>query len=469
MTRPVKLFLIFSFALLFLGGILVTAWALSQDVVTVWVDGQPVRVVGEYNTVAEVLAAANITLHPADLIYPPPHTPLTAAATIRIERATPITLRNQNGTHTYFTHQTTLTAWLNEIGLRVQPTDQIYADGQPLPYSQLAAAALPQQIEIGTFVTITLYEGGQQKTIRTAVPTVGAALVEAGIDLHLADLVSPAPHTPLTANLTITVQRAHSYTILADNQTIPTRHHSVDVLTVLNAAGVRLIGEDYTRPPANSLLQPGQTIQVIRVREAFRLIDTPIPYETVLQPTDLAEIDQRIVLQAGVPGIQRQRLRVRYENGVEVSQEFDEEWTAQAPTAEIVGYGTQIVIRVLATPDGGVEYWRVVRMRVTSYTAASSGKELDDPTYGITASGVAAGTGIVAVDRTVVPFRTFVYVPGYGIGFVGDTGGGVLGRWIDLGYDEAEFVGWSGYVDVYYLTPVPPVERINFLIPTTLP
>jgi hypothetical protein len=45
----------------------------------------------------------------------------------------------------------------------------------------------------------------------------------------------------------------------------------------------------------------------------------------------------------------------------------------------------------------------------------------------------------------------------------------VIGRWIDLGYDEAEFVGWSGYVDVYYLTPVPPVERINFLLPTALP
>ncbi|HSM56646.1 MAG TPA: 3D domain-containing protein, partial [Candidatus Sulfomarinibacteraceae bacterium] len=101
--------------------------------------------------------------------------------------------------------------------------------------------------------------------------------------------------------------------------------------------------------------------------------------------------------------------------------------------------------------------------------AASSGKPPDHPAYGITASGVRAGTGIVAVDPRVVPFRSWVYVPGYGTGYAGDTGGGVLGRWIDLGYDEAEYQSWSGYVDVYYLTPVPDPEDINYLIPTALP
>jgi 3D (Asp-Asp-Asp) domain-containing protein len=108
-------------------------------------------------------------------------------------------------------------------------------------------------------------------------------------------------------------------------------------------------------------------------------------------------------------------------------------------------------------------------MRVTAYTAASAGKAPEHPGYGITASGLPAGTGIVAIDRTIVPWRSYVYVPGYGVGFAGDTGGGVKGRWIDLGYDEGELRSWSGYVDVYYLTPVPPAEQINYLLPTWLP
>ena len=69
----------------------------------------------------------------------------------------------------------------------------------------------------------------------------------------------------------------------------------------------------------------------------------------------------------------------------------------------------------------------------------------------------------------MVPFLSDLYVEGYGVGKAGDTGGGVIGRWIDLGYDEDNLVLWSGYTDVYHLTPIPERDTINFRIPTYLP
>jgi 3D (Asp-Asp-Asp) domain-containing protein len=48
-----------------------------------------------------------------------------------------------------------------------------------------------------------------------------------------------------------------------------------------------------------------------------------------------------------------------------------------------------------------------------------------------------------------------MYVPGYGYAEAADTGGGVKGRWIDLGYEDDNWVSWSGNVTVYFLTPVP--------------
>jgi len=33
-------------------------------------------------------------------------------------------------------------------------------------------------------------------------------------------------------------------------------------------------------------------------------------------------------------------------------------------------------------------------------------------------------------------------VPGYGTGLAGDTGGGVRGKWVDLGYDDENLVAW---------------------------
>jgi 3D (Asp-Asp-Asp) domain-containing protein len=214
-------------------------------------------------------------------------------------------------------------------------------------------------------------------------------------------------------------------------------------------------------------LKAGDVLRVIRVREETITEDEEVPFQTVYQPSDELDLDTKSVLTTGAPGIKRRSTRIRYEDGVEVGREVAGEWMEREVVNQVIGYGTRITTHVIETPEGPREYWRVVKMRVTAYTAASSGKAPDHPAYGITASGLPAGTGIVAVDPNVVPFRSEVYVPGYGIGFAGDTGGGVKGRWIDLGYDEDELQAWNGYVDVYYLTPLP--AEINYLLPEVLP
>lgn len=316
-------------------------------------------------------------------------------------------------------------------------------------------------------LTITIYDNQQQLLLSTTKQVVGDLLVEAGITLSEGDTVHPPLDTPLTNHLVIIVTRLVPYTILVDGQVIQWRSQQNSPQTILAEAGIALFGLDFTRPELTTTLRPGDTIQVIRVNETFRTQDTPIPFETIWQPDEQTEIDQQSLIQSGTAGILRQRLRVRLENGQEVSQVVDGEWVALPPVDQIFGYGTKIILRTLQTSNGTYQYWRLVKMRVTSYTAASSGKPPDHPAYGITASGLYAGTGIAAIDKTIVPFRTWLYVPGYGLAFAGDTGGGVIGRWIDLGYHEEDYVPWAGYVDVYYLTPVP--NEINYLIPTTLP
>lgn len=53
---------------------------------------------------------------------------------------------------------------------------------------------------------------------------------------------------------------------------------------------------------------------------------------------------------------------------------------------------------------------------------------------GTTASGLPVGPGIVAVDPTVIPLGTRLYIPGYGKGIAADIGGGIKGKIIDLWY-----------------------------------
>ena len=460
---------LFLLGLLSLLGIAAAGYLATQEQYTVYVDGEPSMVTGHFETVGEALAAAGVEVGPHDSVTPARTAPPSPDEGITVRRASEVTLRTEAGTDVLFTHQPTLGAFLREAGVAVQRTDQIFAGGERVAFNALDETPLPAVVEIGRFMTVTIHDGREQQTLRTAAQTVGEALREADVTLYAADGVEPSPGSWLEPEMHIRVQRSMPLTIRVDGRLIQTRSHHTNALDVLAEAGIGLVGEDYVRPGPETTLEADDIIEVVRVTEDFRIEDEPIPFETRWQATDQLEIDNRALLQQGVPGVLRRRIRVRHENGVAVSETQAGEWVAREPVDEIMGYGTQIVVRSVQTPDGAYEYWRKVRMRVTSYTAASAGKPPDHPTYGITASGLEAGTGIVAVDPDVVPFETWVYVPGYGTGFAGDTGGGVNGRWIDLGYDEDEYQSWSGYVDVYYLTPVPPADEINYLIPTWLP
>lgn len=456
--------------LLGLTGVIAAGFAATQERYTIYIDEAPLETVtGNFSTVADVLAAAGIETRAEDLVVPGLTETAVSSTGIQIIRAASVTIRSEAGTRTVWTRQPTIGALLAEIALLPQRTDQIIADGTAVSFDTLDQTPLPKTLEFGRFVTVTIIDGGQQQTVRTASQTVGEALSAAGIEVFGSDGVEPPLGSWLQPDMVIQVNRSFPLTIAADGRIIQIRSHNSTVRDVLAETGIGLVGFDYTMPALDQSVQPNDTIQIIRVTEDFRLIDEPIPFQTLWQASDQLNLDTTAVVSNGLPGIKRQRIRVRYENGVEVSQTVDGEWVAQQPVNQVTGYGTKINIQTVSTPEGPLEYWRVVRMRVTSYTAASSGKTADHPQYGITASGVPAGTGVVAIDRSIVPFRSYVYVPGYGKAFAGDTGGGVRGRWIDLGYDEDEYQSWSGYVDVYYLTPVPPAEDINYLLPTALP
>lgn len=316
-------------------------------------------------------------------------------------------------------------------------------------------------------MTITINDGSDSRVVQTGARTVGELLAEAGVALNNVDAVDPPEETPLVDNMALQITRAIPLTIQVDGQTYALFSGARKTAEVLAGAGITLGELDRIDPGPDAVLNAGDMIKIVRVREESIVVDEEVPFQTVYQPSDELVLDTKAVISGGVPGIKRQSTRVRYEDGIEVSREYEGEWMEQEPVNQVIGYGTRITTNVIETPEGPREYWRVVRMRVTAYTAASSGKSPDHPSYGITASGRPAGTGIVAVDPNVIPFRSEVYVPGYGVGFAGDTGGGVKGRWIDLGYDEDELQAWNGYVDVYYLTPIP--AEINYLLPEVLP
>jgi hypothetical protein len=58
-----------------------------------------------------------------------------------------------------------------------------------------------------------------------------------------------------------------------------------------------------------------------------------------------------------------------------------------------------------------------------------------------------------------------MYVPGYGLAKANDTGGGVKGKFVDLGFTKETYESWHWWTDIYLLTPVPPKHKIRWVLP----
>ena len=460
-----------SLVLILIGGALLLGYWLTATPVTLTVDGHTRHLRTHQRTVAAFLLDSGLTLRPEDRVTPPLDTPLRPHPAVNIERAYPVIVVADGHTVLHYTHAASVAEILTEVRLSLTPQDEVEIVGT-LPVGERGAGhaaanrpagrASPPRIIVHRAVPLTIHDGDQEIVLRTTAPTVGEALRRAGVVLYLADGVRPALRERVTDGMDVYIDRSTPVVIQVDGRTLRARTHRQRVGEVLADLGIVLTGQDYTSPTLTAPLGEGGTIRVVRVTEQFIVEQEPIPFDTVWAPDPDLEIDHQRVMQEGTRGVLERRLRVRYEDGHEVSRTLDSSYVALPPSNKVLGYGTKIVIRTLDTPSGPVEYWRVIRMRATSYSASTAGTPRSSPWYGRTATGMRMGYGIVAVDPRVINLGSRVYVPGYGIGVAGDTGGAVRGHRIDLGYDDDNLVLWHSWVDVYLLTPVP--SNINYII-----
>lgn len=452
-----------------------------KQVITVRAAGVSVDVETRGQRVRDVLTDLGIRLRPEDRIHPSADAPLRPGVVITIDRARPVILEVSGRRVIHYTHAASVSDLLAEAGIVVRPGDEIWLEGARVaPDAALPAAvwrapspdampwertAEPITLQIRRAVPLLVTDGGVTYTVRTTAATVGEALHRAGVTVYLGDVVRPGLGEPVSAYMRVTILRSVPVVIRADGQVLQTRTRAATVADALAEQGIFLSGLDNVSPPLAAPLREGMRIRVTRVSEFVQVEDERLPYETVYVPDDDLEIDSRRVVTPGRPGIFRRRYRVRMEDGIEVSRELVDAWVAQSPITNVIAYGRKIVTRTLETPDGVITYWRRIRMLATSYSASTAGVSPDRPWYGITRLGLPMRHGIVAVDPRVISLGSRVYVPGYGKGLAADTGSRILGRRIDLGYDDENLVLWNSWVDVYLLTPPPPREKINYLLP----
>ncbi len=432
--------------------------------VTLVIEGEAARRLTSEDTVGGLISELGVSVGPRDLLLPATDAPLQDGLVIQLERANPVQILADGRVHLKWAVAASPADLLARSEITLFPGDQVYWNGMAVGPEKSLMLGTADSIQVRRAVPIQLEVDGEVQALNSTAATLGEALWENGIELRAADLLDPPPDAPLNGPVQAQLERANALKIQLGDEVVEAWSPAETVGEALVDAGLSLQGLDYSVPADDQAVPEDGRIRVVRVREELLFEQVPQPFDTVFEADPTLEIDQQRMISPGGFGLTATQIRVRYEDGVEVARLVEEDWASVPPTPRVMGYGTQIVVRSTNTPAGPIEYWRAVTMWATSYSPC---RIFADRCSTRTASGATLKKGVAAVTNFHYRFMggTQVYVPGYGVATILDTGGGIPGRnWIDLGYSDDDWVSWARWVTVYFLTPVPSPDRILYLM-----
>ncbi|WP_295736606.1 G5 and 3D domain-containing protein [uncultured Oscillibacter sp.] len=288
-------------------------------------------------------------------------------------------------------------------------------------------------------------------------------------------LLDPAQKTPpdLSSQMLYVSSGGRGYDLtLREDTTVTVRHEGTAVTVQSRKESVStLLSRLHVYPSPLEMIgvtvsDSGVDLNIASDLTYYDYVTENVSFTTQRVANPEMEVGQEKVVQEGADGVRSSVYEVVWSNGTELSRQFVEELSTTA-VERIVEYGTKTKAKP-ASPDkadpdsiltehgetgGGIasvsenadgsgtltlkdgtvlNYSGVRTMTATAYTTGHDGVGTR------TASGTAVHVGTVAVDKSVLPLGTRMYIVAggsvvYGLAVAEDTG--VKGNKIDLFYD----------------------------------
>ncbi len=281
-----------------------------------------------------------------------------------------------------------------------------------------AYAHLPKAVLVQT--------GAGPRKVLTFGRTVADAVHEAGIAVRPYDRVKPALTSGLANEMTVTVSRAFPVTLLADGRPRAYMTTAATVAEFLAESGARLGPHDQVYPAIGTDLWSGAVVRIVRIDTRIVTMEERLPFARVARTDPTLPRGMTKLVQTGRPGSRIRRIAVTSADGVVIDRQVIGDVLVRSPQDQILQIGTR---RIIAS-RGEFAGKEVIVMEATAY-APWDGPGTND----ITATGTKAGFGVVAVDPTVIPLGSKLFIEGYGPATAEDTGGAIKGHRIDLGFN----------------------------------
>lgn len=456
MNNQRKTWVLLSFALV-LGGLSLIFAQLWHPYELV-VDGQTLHVQTVAFSLRGLLRQLNYELQPDDHTSIDPDTfSLTLPTRLHIQRARLVEIESRGEILALQSPELLPANLLQEVGIALFAEDLVMLDGKVIDPFKALSAGMEAKLQFVPAKQLTLEVDGEPLTLYTQKATLSEALLEAGIQVRPEDRLFASPDTQLKAQNAFTLARAKNLRVTIGNQSLSGLSAAATIGEALAELGIAPQNLDRSIPPENQPLPANGQITLIQGAESISLVKDESAFAYTYQLDPEAELDTTSVLTPGQLGLVVSRQRSRTEDGVIVHTMDEGPWKASDPSDAVLGTGTKVVVKTEVVDGQTLEYWRKVSVYATSYHPSEF-------SYGdLTRSGIPLTKGIVAVHSSWYEALELqpVYVPGYGHGIIGDSGYGIPGRyWIDLGYDDENWISWHDWTVIYFLTPVPDYVQV---------
>ncbi|HLR53380.1 MAG TPA: ubiquitin-like domain-containing protein [Pseudogracilibacillus sp.] len=362
-------------------------------------DGDEETIKTDRETVGELLADLGVDVSDYDELSHGENEAIVDGMEIRFEKANKVLLTIDGDTEEY--HSTAVT-----VGQFFEDEDLDFSRYDDISHSDIELLDYDMEIEVETSLPVTLVDGGDKEKIHTTEDTVKDLLKEQDVDYKKSDKIEPGLDTDLKEDM---------------------------------------------------------EINVIHVEKKEETEKETLSYDTVEKEDDSLLKGKEKVKEEGQKGKVVKTFEVTFENGEEVDREKIDEDVKKESKDEVVAIGTKEKKKEKAPkkPDSSKSSSDSSDDSKSSDSSSSSDSKDDDEKSeepsgesmtmeatgygpdctgcsGVSATGMDLTDGgkVIAVDPSVIPLGSKVWVEGYGEAVAGDTGGDIKGDRIDVLMDS---------------------------------
>lgn len=300
----------------------------------------------------------------------------------------------------------------------------------------------------------------------------GQVIKEAGLELGESDTYTTR-HADGVAQ--IEINRVQMIAVHDGEEMTVVGSYGGTVADVLESLDIELGESDVLSCEPDDETFDGMSVEITRVRQEEMEYEEVVPHGEKIYEDD-SEPGEEVVLVAGQDGLRQIKALVSYEGGVETERVILSEQVIDTPVDRVVARGMDRSVKEqeysgnedyrpsdttqawigrqpghmgsepsLPTenfvPGTNLRYKELKYMNATAYT-----NQREDGTYSDspTAIGSVAREGAIAVDPSVIPLGSRLYIVSrdgafvYGVCTAEDTGGAIQGDIVDLYYDTLE-------------------------------